>query len=51
MIVDSIQEAQLSAEEEERKKDQYIDQYGLLPVITPLSKRYGRMKHHQKQGG
>jgi hypothetical protein len=37
------------AEQEEQSKQQYIEKYGLLPTITPLSKRYGRMKRQQQQ--
>ena len=37
------------AEQEEQNKQQYIEKYGLLPTITPLSKRYGRMKRQQQQ--
>eukprot|EP00571_Detonula_confervacea_P007714 CAMPEP_0172322896 /NCGR_PEP_ID=MMETSP1058-20130122/47231_1 /TAXON_ID=83371 /ORGANISM="Detonula confervacea, Strain CCMP 353" /LENGTH=1246 /DNA_ID=CAMNT_0013038763 /DNA_START=1 /DNA_END=3741 /DNA_ORIENTATION=- len=47
---DKPQQAQpLTAEEEETKKQQYIQRYGLLPTITPLSKRYGRRMQQQKQ--
>jgi len=35
--------------EEEMQKQIYIEKYGLLPSITPLSKRYGRMKRQQQQ--
>lgn len=42
--------AEQLAEEEEMRKQQYIERYGLLPTITPLSKRYGRMKRQQQQG-
>ena len=31
------------------KKQRYIQRYGLLPTITPLLKRYGRMKRQQQQ--
>ena len=34
---------------EEMKKQEYIQRYGLLPLITPLSKQYGRMKCQQQQ--
>jgi hypothetical protein len=37
------------AEQDEQNKQQYIAKYGLLPTITPLSKRYGRMKRQQGQ--
>ena len=36
-------------EQDEQNKQQYIEKYGLLPTITPLSKRYGRMKRQQGQ--
>ena len=42
--------AEQLAEEEEMRKQQYIERYGLLPTITPLSKRYGRMKRQHLQG-
>jgi hypothetical protein len=35
--------------DEEMRKQEYIQKYGLLPSITPLSKRYGRMKRQQQQ--
>ena len=34
--------------DEEMRKQEYIQRYGLLPSITPLSKRYGRMKRQQQ---
>lgn len=37
------------AQQDEQNKQQYIKKYGLLPTITPLSKRYGRMKRQQGQ--
>jgi len=37
------------AQQDEQNKQQYIEKYGLLPSITPLSKRYGRMKRQQGQ--
>ncbi|KAL7495080.1 hypothetical protein ACHAWT_003612 [Skeletonema menzelii] len=36
-------------QQDEQSKQQYIEKYGLLPSITPLSKRYGRMKRQQGQ--
>ena len=36
-------------QDEEIQKQQYIERFGLLPTITPLSKRYGRMKRQQQQ--
>lgn len=42
----NVSEQQL--QEEEARKQKYIAQYGLLPSITPLSKRYGRLKHQQQ---
>ncbi|KAL3805758.1 hypothetical protein ACHAW5_009018 [Stephanodiscus triporus] len=37
------------AELDEARKQSYIQRYGLLPTITPLSKRYGQMKRQQQQ--
>jgi len=37
------------AQQDEQSKQQYIEKYGLLPSITPLSKRYSRMKRQQGQ--
>lgn len=48
---DKKREPRLSEEEEKKRKQQYIQRYGLLPTITPLSKRYGRMKQRQRQQG
>ena len=35
--------------QDEQIKQQYIEKYGLLPTITPLSKRYGRMKRQHNE--
>ena len=47
-IAATVQQQQ-QQNEEEMQKQIYIEKYGLLPSITPLSKRYGRMKRQQKQ--
>jgi len=45
----STAEKKQQAQQDEQSKQQYIEKYGLLPSITPLSKRYGRMKRQQGQ--
>mmetsp|Transcript_19960 Transcript_19960/g.39523 ORF Transcript_19960/g.39523 Transcript_19960/m.39523 type:complete len:1146 (+) Transcript_19960:170-3607(+) len=34
-------------EQDEKRKQQYIQRHGLNPAITPLSRRYGRFKRQQ----